>query len=83
MAQKMTTMDKSKTFNTDLVGLLETEFLVDISMTTMMGARKRQESRGAQARTDFPDRDDTNWMKHTLMHFKVRPPIPNPITHAA
>ena len=78
MAQKMTTMDKSKTFNTDLVGLLETEFLVDISMTTMMGARNRTESRGAQARTDFPDRDDANWMKHTLMHFKGQTTDPEP-----
>ena len=78
MAQKMTTMDKSKTFNTDLVGLLETEFLVDISMPVMMGARNRTESRGAQARTDFPDRDDVNWMKHTLMHFQGPTTDPKP-----
>ena len=66
----MTVMDKSKTFNTDLVGLLETEFLVDIASPMMMGALNRTESRGAQSRTDFPERDDENWMKHTLMHFK-------------
>ncbi len=69
-ATTMTVQDKSKTFNTDLVGLLETEFLVDISQPLMLGALNREESRGAQARTDFPDRDDANWMKHTLMHFR-------------
>jgi succinate dehydrogenase/fumarate reductase flavoprotein subunit len=63
-------MDKSKTFNTDLVGLLETEFLKDIVMPVMIGAKNRTESRGAQSRTDFPERDDVNWMKHTLMHYK-------------
>ena len=70
MAQTMTVSDKSKTFNTDLVGLLETEFLMDIATPMMIGALNRTESRGAQSRTDFPDRDDTNWMKHTLMHYK-------------
>jgi len=51
----MTTSDKSKTFNTDLIGLLETEFLMDISMPMMAGALNRTESRGAQSRTDFPN----------------------------
>ena len=69
-ARTMTVQDKSKTFNTDLVGLLETEFLVDVAQPIMFGAFNREESRGAQARTDFPDRDDENWMKHTLMHFR-------------
>jgi succinate dehydrogenase / fumarate reductase flavoprotein subunit len=72
MTQTMTTMDKSKTFNTDLVGLLETEFLMDIAMPMMLGALNRTESRGAQSRTDFPERDDVNWMKHTLMHHTGR-----------
>jgi succinate dehydrogenase / fumarate reductase flavoprotein subunit len=69
-AQTMTVMDKSKTFNTDLVGLLETEFLVDVGMPIAYGALNREESRGAQARTDFPDRNDEKWMVHTLMHYK-------------
>ena len=48
MAQKMTTMDKSSTFNTDLVGLLETEFLVDISMPIMTRrAQPHRIARGA------------------------------------
>jgi succinate dehydrogenase / fumarate reductase flavoprotein subunit len=66
----MTTMDKSKTFNTDLVGLLETEFLMDIAVPMMQGALNRTESRGAQSRTDFPERNDAEWMKHTLMHYR-------------
>jgi succinate dehydrogenase / fumarate reductase flavoprotein subunit len=70
-AKTMTVMDKSKTFNTDLVGLLETEFLVDIAPTIALGALKRTESRGAQARTDFPNRNDEEWMKHSLMHFNA------------
>jgi succinate dehydrogenase / fumarate reductase flavoprotein subunit len=70
MAQTMTVQDKSKTFNTDLVGALETEFLMDISQPIVLGAINREESRGAQARRDFPDRDDEKWMVHTLMHFK-------------
>ncbi len=69
-ATTMTVQDKSKTFNTDLVGLLETEFLADIAPTMMLGALNRQESRGAQARTDFPERDDEKWMVHTLMRYQ-------------
>ncbi len=59
-------MDKSKTFNTDLVNTFETDFLIDAALCVAKGALERKESRGAQARTDFPDRDDTNWMRHTL-----------------
>jgi succinate dehydrogenase / fumarate reductase flavoprotein subunit len=59
-------MDKSKTFNTDLVSAFETDFLIDVSLALAAGALARKESRGAQARTDYPERDDENWMKHTL-----------------
>ncbi|HEY5426155.1 MAG TPA: FAD-dependent oxidoreductase [Candidatus Tumulicola sp.] len=59
-------MDKSATFNTDLVGTLETDFLIDASLALATGALARTESRGAQARTDYPERDDANWLKHTL-----------------
>jgi succinate dehydrogenase/fumarate reductase flavoprotein subunit len=59
-------MDKSPTFNTDLVGALETDFLIDASLALATGALARTESRGAQARTDYPERDDANWLKHTL-----------------
>jgi succinate dehydrogenase / fumarate reductase flavoprotein subunit len=70
-------MDKSKTFNTDLVGLLETEFLVDISQTIALGALNRTESRGAQARTDYPDRDDEKWLVHSRMHYTDADPKPD------
>lgn len=69
-ATTMTVQDKSKTFNTDLVGLLETEMLMDVAQPIMLGAYNRNESRGAQARTDFPDRNDEEWIKHTLMHYR-------------
>ncbi len=76
-AKTMTVMDKSKTFNTDLVGLLETEFLVDISQTIALGALNRTESRGAQARTDYPDRDDEKWLVHSRMHYTDADPKPD------
>ncbi|MBV8373510.1 MAG: FAD-binding protein [Candidatus Eremiobacteraeota bacterium] len=59
-------MDKSRTFNTDLVGALETDFLIDAALALATAAKARTESRGAQARTDYPERDDANWLKHTL-----------------
>ncbi len=59
-------MDKSKTFNTDLVSTFETDFLIDVAYALAKGALQRTESRGAQARTDYPERDDANWLKHTL-----------------
>ena len=45
---------------------LELQNLMGNAMTTIVGAEARKESRGAQAHDDFPDRDDANWMKHTL-----------------
>ena len=59
-------MDKSRTFNTDLIGTLETDFLIDAAQCVANGALHRTESRGAQARTDYPDRDDDKWLVHTL-----------------
>jgi succinate dehydrogenase / fumarate reductase flavoprotein subunit len=64
----LTVMDKSKTFNTDLTGTLETQFLAEIAETIALGALNRKESRGAQSRTDYPERDDNAWLKHTLMY---------------
>jgi len=78
-ATTMTVMDKSKTFNTDLVNLLETEFLVDVGQPIMLGALNRTESRGAQARTDYPDRDDEKWLVHTRMQYQgaTKDPLPD------
>ena len=60
--------DKSKVFNTARVEALELENLVETAISTMISAEARKESRGAQARADFPERDDANWLKHTLWY---------------
>ncbi|HVX31477.1 MAG TPA: succinate dehydrogenase/fumarate reductase flavoprotein subunit, partial [Nitrolancea sp.] len=60
--------DKGKTFNMDLVETIETGFLLDIAQAITASALAREESRGAHVRDDFPDRDDVNWLKHTLAY---------------
>ncbi|MBX3652495.1 MAG: succinate dehydrogenase flavoprotein subunit [Burkholderiales bacterium] len=60
--------DKSKVFNTARVEALELENLVEVAVSTMVSAHARQESRGAHDRSDFPDRDDAQWMKHTFWY---------------
>jgi succinate dehydrogenase / fumarate reductase flavoprotein subunit len=61
--------DRSMIWNTDLVETLEFDNLLCQAVVTAAGALNRQESRGAQAREDFPNRDDKTWMKHTLAWF--------------
>ena len=58
--------DKTTMFNTARVEALELENLVDVALATVYSAAARTESRGAHSRIDFPDRDDKQWMKHTL-----------------
>ena len=58
--------DPSLIWNTDLVEVLELENLMPQAVTTIHSANARKESRGAHAHEDFPERDDANWMKHTL-----------------
>ncbi len=62
----MQVSDRSLIWNSDLVEALEFDNLMGNAMTTMVSAENRQESRGAHAHDDFPERDDQNWMKHTL-----------------
>ena len=57
--------DPGKTFNYALVEAMELSSLIELAETITMGALNRTESRGAHARTDYPSRDDTNWLKHT------------------
>jgi succinate dehydrogenase / fumarate reductase, flavoprotein subunit len=58
---------KGKVFNTDLIFALELGFMLDCAETIAVSALERKESRGAQFRTDYPARDDENWLKHILV----------------
>lgn len=81
--------DKSMIFNTDLVETLELDNLLPQAVVALHSAVNRQESRGAHAREDFKDRDDVNWLKHTLVwmndagqtRINYRPVILKPLTN--
>jgi succinate dehydrogenase / fumarate reductase flavoprotein subunit len=62
--------DKSHVFNTARVEALELENLIETAKATAVSAEARTESRGAQARSDYPTRDDVHWLKHTLWYFE-------------
>jgi succinate dehydrogenase / fumarate reductase flavoprotein subunit len=64
--QDLAIADRSMIWNTDLVEALELENLLAQAVATMHCARNRTETRGAHAREDFPERDDKNWLKHTV-----------------
>jgi len=64
--QKIGIKDRSRCFNTELIEAIEFGYLLDFAELIVAGAVNRQESRGAHSRTDYRERDDTNWLKHTL-----------------
>lgn len=61
-------MDRGRIYNTDLLNALEMDNLLELSEIVVAGALARTESRGAHARRDYKDRDDANWLKHTLAY---------------
>ncbi|MBI5178934.1 MAG: succinate dehydrogenase flavoprotein subunit [Nitrospinae bacterium] len=68
--KKVRVTDKGRLFNTEIIEALELANMLEYSELIIEGALARTESRGAHARTDFPKRDDENWMKHTLAYKK-------------
>jgi succinate dehydrogenase / fumarate reductase flavoprotein subunit len=66
--------DKGKIYNTNLINALETENLLLLAEVLLAGALAREESRGAHARKDFPERDDEKWLKHTLAYYSDQGP---------
>ncbi|MBV5324713.1 MAG: succinate dehydrogenase/fumarate reductase flavoprotein subunit, partial [Rhodospirillaceae bacterium] len=62
--------DRSLIWNTDLVETLELDNMLPQAVVTMHSAANRKESRGAHMHEDYPDRDDANWMKHTISWFE-------------
>ena len=62
--------DKGRTFNQSLIHTIETGWLLDLAACMVEGAVTRTESRGAHWRLDHPERDDENWMKHTLSYLE-------------
>jgi succinate dehydrogenase / fumarate reductase flavoprotein subunit len=64
--KEIAVQDEGKDFNTEVLSLLELENLQDLALHTAAAALNRTESRGAHSRKDFPDRDDDEWLKHSL-----------------
>ena len=64
--KNVTISDKSKVFNSELLEAIELDYLLDMADTTVASALARKESRGAHSREDYPDRDDTKFMKHSF-----------------
>ncbi|MCE7000561.1 succinate dehydrogenase flavoprotein subunit [Saccharothrix sp. S26] len=65
---RITVQDKGKRFNTDLLEAVELGFLLELAEVLVVGALARKESRGGHAREDYPNRDDTNFMRHSMYY---------------
>ncbi|MGH2408903.1 MAG: hypothetical protein ACRDGS_00905, partial [Chloroflexota bacterium] len=61
-------------FNTELFNAIELGFMIDVAETTSQAALKREESRGAHARRDFPKRDDARYLAHSMAYRTDGPP---------
>jgi len=66
--KQVSVTDKSKTYNTDFIQILELDFMLDVAETITYAALKRKESRGAHYRVDFPKRDDEHFLVHQLVY---------------
>ena len=66
--------DKGSVYNTNLINAFEIENLLDLAESLVTAGLARQESRGGHARTDFPERDDEKWLKHTLVQYSPEGP---------
>ena len=73
--------DKGKRFNTDLLEAVELGFLLDIAEVVVVTARNRKESRGGHMRDDYPQRDDENYMQHTMAYLSGDPHSSHPEDH--
>ncbi|MGS0686198.1 succinate dehydrogenase flavoprotein subunit [Nakamurella sp. GG22] len=65
---RVSIQDKGLRYNTDLLEAVELGFLLELAEVLVVGALVRTESRGGHAREDYPNRDDTNWMRHTMAY---------------
>jgi succinate dehydrogenase / fumarate reductase flavoprotein subunit len=67
--KRVPVQNKGKVYNTDLIQTLELGFMLDLAEPMTLGALERKESRGGHSRRDFPERDDQNFLKHTLARY--------------
>jgi succinate dehydrogenase / fumarate reductase flavoprotein subunit len=63
-APKASIDDRGTVFNQDVIGAIELGYMLDVAEAIVVGAQERKESRGAQFRTDYPERNDGEWLKH-------------------
>ena len=73
--QKVCVHDKAEVFNWNLFSTIEMDNMLDIAETIAVSALARKESRGAHSRLDYPERDDVEWMKHTMAHYSPEGPL--------